>query len=291
METKDNKRTSKGTLYICATPIGNLEDITLRVLRVLQEVDLIACEDTRRTRQLLEHYQIKNARLVSYHEHNEQERTDELIAALEAGQDVALVSDAGTPGIADPGFVVVRKALEVGIRVTSLPGACAAIAALVMSGLTTDRFYFHGFLPRKESKRIRELERMKEQVGTLIFYEAPHRIVACLTDLLQVFGPRPAVLVRELTKLHEEMWTGTLEELLHRTRQQPPKGEIVLLVQGTTTPQPTANHDVLALIQELMKSGVDKKTAVSVTAKITNLPKKEIYNQVVELPPYWTEKD
>jgi 16S rRNA (cytidine1402-2'-O)-methyltransferase len=284
MEHKNNSEDT-GVLYICPTPIGNLEDITLRVLRILKKVDLVACEDTRRTGQLLNYYQIQK-RMISYHEHNEVTRTDELISFLESGLDIALVSDAGTPGIADPGFVVVRAALKYGIRVTALPGPCAAISALVMSGLPTDRFLFYGFLPRKATKRVAEIERLRGNDGTLVFYEAPHRIIPCLADLLRVLGPRPAALIRELTKMHEQMWTGTLEELLDRATDCPPKGEIVLLVQGAKEEETMSNHDVVKLVRELMELGLDKKTAITVTAKQTNLPKKDVYDQVVELPPY-----
>ena len=209
-----------GTLYLVATPIGNLEDITHRAVRLLGEVDLVACEDTRHTRKLLNHYGI-NTRTISYHEHNERERAVELLKSLKAGLDVALVSDAGTPAISDPGFRLARLAIENGVRVVPVPGASALITALVASGLPTDEFFFGGFLPARSGARRARLQELASISATLIFYEAPHRIAATLRDAHEILGEREAVVARELTKLHEEIARGRLSELAERFR--PPK--------------------------------------------------------------------
>ena len=199
-----------GALYIVATPIGNLEDITQRALRVLGEVDLIACEDTRHTRKLLTHYGI-NTPTISYHEHNERERATELLARLQAGASLAIVSDAGTPGINDPGFRVVRLAIENGVRVIPVPGPSALITALVSSGLPTDEFFFGGFLPAKSNARRGRLSELRTTPATLVFYEAPHRIAATLKDAHEILGEREAVVARELTKMHEEICQWAVE--------------------------------------------------------------------------------
>src|SRR5205085_6669929 len=201
-----------GTLYIVATPIGNLEDITQRALRILREVDLIACEDTRHTRKLLNHFGIET-KTISYQEHNERERADELGAVLESGKSVALVSDAGTPLISDPGFRLVNAAIEKGISVVPVPGAAAVVTALSASGLPTDQFYFAGFLPARAHARRAKLEELTQIPATLIFYEAPHRISAALRDAIDVLGDRHAIVAREMTKLHEEFARGRLSEL------------------------------------------------------------------------------
>src|SRR5437870_8859122 len=223
-----------GTLYIVATPIGNLEDITHRALRVLREVAVIACEDTRRTRALLNHYGIKT-RTISYHEHNERERGAELAKLLEAGKSVAIVSDAGTPLISDPGFRIVNTAIERGIMVVPIPGPTAFVAALVASGLPSDQFFFAGFLPARANARRAHLEDLAAIPATLVFYEAPHRIAATLKDALNVLGNRRAVVARELTKLHEEIVRGRLSELAKRFSQSTAtRGEIVLLISGAS---------------------------------------------------------
>ena len=220
-----------GTLSIVATPIGNLEDITLRALRILKEVDLIACEDTRRTLKLLNHFGIKK-RLISYFEHNELGRLPEILSLLKAGQNVALVSDAGTPTISDPGFPLVREAVACGIRVEPIPGPCAAITALATSGLPTDRFLFIGFLPQKRGKRRSLLESLRDEEGTIILYESPHRILKALTDIASVLGNRPLVIVRELTKVHEEFVRGSADEISRSLQGAEIKGEFVVLVAG-----------------------------------------------------------
>src|SRR5437868_1808397 len=218
-----------GTLYLVATPIGNLQDITFRALETLKSVDLIACEDTRHTQKLLNHYAIKK-RLVSYHEHNETERALELAEYLKQGKSIAVVSDAGTPAICDPSFRIVEKAAEIGAPVISIPGAVAFVNGLIVSGLSTDSIFFGGFLPSKKSERIKRLEEVKEIPATLIFYEAPHRLVKSLMDCLEILGNRQAAIARELTKLHEETLRGTLAELGKNFAEKQIKGEIVLVI-------------------------------------------------------------
>src|SRR5918912_876049 len=221
---------AKGTLYLVATPIGNLEDVTRRALRVLAEADVVACEDTRRTRTLLEHFQIR-ARTLSYHEHNERERAEELAAMIEGGATVALVSDAGTPGINDPGYRVVRACVERGLAVVPVPGPSALVAALTASGLPTDEFYFGGFLPARTHARRERLASVKQLRATLVFYETPHRIAQALADALEVLGEREAAVARELTKVHEEVVRGRLSELAARFAPEgAARGELVLVI-------------------------------------------------------------
>ncbi len=218
-----------GVLYIVATPIGNLEDITLRALRILKEVDLIACEDTRHSLRLLQHYEIRKP-LVSYFEHNKMVRGERIIQELESGKSVALVSDAGTPGISDPGYNLVVSAIAKGIPVVPIPGSSAAIAALSAAGLPTDQFHFVGFLPVKEGKKRKLLESLKEDPGTLVFYESPFRVKKTLKLCLDIFGDRPAVAVHELTKIHEGFFRGKISEVLDLIQEVPEKGEWVLLI-------------------------------------------------------------
>lgn len=229
------KKKNPGKLYVCATPIGNLEDITLRVLRILKEVDLIAAEDTRRTRGLLTYYSIKTS-LTSYHEYNEIRKGRELIGKLKAGQDVALVSESGMPAISDPGFRLVRSCLEENIPVEVLPGPSAALTALVASGLATDRFVFEGFLSRKKGKRDKMLTLLADETRTIVLYESPHRIEQTLESINAVMGERRMVLARELTKKFEEFRRGTAGEILKSVRENPPKGEIVLVIEGQRHP-------------------------------------------------------
>ena len=221
----------KGRLFIVSTPIGNLEDITLRAKRVLGEVDLVAAEDTRRTGRLLAHLGLRKP-MVSYHDFNKEKRAPELISRLLRGEDVALVSDAGTPGISDPAYYLVVRAVEEGIEVVPVPGPTAFVAALVVSGLPTDRFTFEGFLPHRASRRRKRLEELRGETRTMIFYESPHRISETLKDILEVLGDRRASLSRELTKKHEETRRGRISELLESCRLRPPKGELVLVVEG-----------------------------------------------------------
>lgn len=221
----------KGTLYLCPTPIGNLEDITLRALSILKKVDIIAAEDTRVTLKLLNHYEIKTP-LLSYHEHNKREKGPEIILLLQKGKDVALVTDAGTPGLSDPGEDLVKLAVEAGIKVVPLPGAAAAVCALVASGLSTERFVFEGFLPRKTRDRRERLAEMAGESRTMVIYEAPHRLLKTLEDLRQALGNRTIAIAREMTKVHEEFFRGTLEQAVERFTQTPPRGELVLVVEG-----------------------------------------------------------
>src|SRR5882724_2826456 len=219
-----------GTLYLIATPIGNLEDITHRAVRLLGEVDVIACEDTRHTKKLLNHYGI-NAKTISYHEHNERERALELIERLKSGADVAVVSDAGTPGISDPGFRLARLAIDNEIRVVPVPGASALITALVASGMPTDDFFFGGFLPSRSGARRARLSELRSIPATLIFYEGPHRIAATLKDARDILGEREAVVARELTKMHEQIARGRLSELARRfSSAESARGEMVLII-------------------------------------------------------------
>ncbi len=222
-----------GSLYLVSTPIGNLEDITLRGLKTLKEVDLIACEDTRRTLKLLNHYQIRN-HLVSYFEHNRIRRGRYLIGKLKEGKNIALVSDAGTPGISDPGFHLVKLAVESGIRIIPIPGPTALIAALSVSGLPTHNFLFHGYLSPKKGKKRKELESLRDERGTIILYESPHRLLSTLRDVLEVLGNRSLVVTRELTKIYEEAVRGRATEVLAKFEKRKPRGEFVILIQGAT---------------------------------------------------------
>lgn len=218
-------------LYIVSTPIGNLEDITLRALSILKEVDLIACEDTRRTGLLLSHYQIKN-HLTSYHEYNKLQRTPEILEILRQGKSVALVSDAGTPGISDPGFYLIRAAIEKNYRVIPIPGASAILAGIVVSGLPSDRFAFEGFLPKREGRKKKKLADLKFEERTMIFYDSPNRVKKTLNDMIEIFADRKIVLVRELTKKFEETIRGKISEIIEILEKRELKGEIVLIVEG-----------------------------------------------------------
>jgi 16S rRNA (cytidine1402-2'-O)-methyltransferase len=229
-----------GTLYLVATPIGNLEDITARALRTLREVDLVAAEDTRHTRRLLDHFGI-SAKLVSLFEHNERSRSGMLVDRLLGGESVAIVTDAGSPGIADPGYPVVRAAVAEGIRVESIPGPSAVVAALQVSGLPTDAFAFVGFLPVKPGARRRALEEMHERRETIVAFESPHRIARCLADLEVVWGERPMALVRELTKLHEQVLRGSAREVRAALREDQERGEMVLVLGGRTRAERAAD--------------------------------------------------
>ena len=221
----------KGSLYVVATPIGNLKDITIRALDVLKEVDIIACEDTRHTKKLLTHYDIPT-KLVSYHEHNEVKRTQEVLGMLKDGFNVAIVSDAGTPVVSDPGYVLISEALKEGYRIVPIPGATAFLPALILSGISNDKFTFCGFLERKASKRREQLAELKMREDTLIFYEAPHRIVSMLEDVKTVLGDRRCAAVKEITKLHEKAISGTVSEVVEVLGAEEIKGEFVVVVEG-----------------------------------------------------------
>lgn len=267
-----------GVLYVVATPIGNLEDITLRALRVLREADLIACEDTRQTRKLLDHYGIQKP-TVSYHEHNEAARAAELLEKLRAGQKIALVSDAGTPLVSDPGYRLVSQAASGGLRVESIPGPSAAIAALAASGLPTDAFHFAGFLPPRSAQRRKALLKLKDLPATLVFYEAPHRVVETLTDIEETLGERPVVLARELTKLHEELLRGTPSEL--RQARIPLRGEFTILVGRATGPAPGENEiPVREAVEAHIRSGLSRMDAMKAVARERGLSKRDVYREM-----------
>jgi len=270
---------SYGSLYIVATPIGNLEDITLRALRVLGEVSLIAAEDTRRTRGLLAHFDIHTP-LASYHDHNKEDKAETILARIKGGGDVALVSDAGTPGISDPGYYLVNRAIEEGVAVAPVPGPAAALAALSASGLPTDSFVFEGFLPPRRTRRRKELEDIRRETRTVVFYEAPHRIRHCLKDMVEVLGDRRAALARELTKVHEEIVRGTLSGILEGLGAGRPKGEITLVVEGArSAPPPVSVLSVAGHVEKLIREkGFTRKDAVAETARALSLPRKAVYN-------------
>jgi 16S rRNA (cytidine1402-2'-O)-methyltransferase len=267
-----------GTLYLVATPIGNLKDISQRAIETLQAVDLIACEDTRHSAKLVNAYGISK-KLVSYHEHNEVLRSDELIARLESGDSIALISDAGTPLINDPGYTIVQKALENGIPVVSIPGPVAFVNAAVVSGLPTDQIFFGGFLPSKKGERRKYLESVSAIPSTLAFYESPHRLGKSLTDCFEVLGDRRAAVVRELTKLHEQVVSGTLLELAHRYSNEAAKGEIVLVIAKDERKEPlgTKQGTLSERVIELEAKGVDRKTALKTAAKEFGVSRSEAY--------------
>jgi len=274
-----------GTLYLVSTPIGNLEDITHRAVRLLGEVDVIACEDTRHTKKLLNHYGI-NTRTISYHEHNERERAAELIKQLKRGSDVAVVSDAGTPGISDPGFRLARLAIENEVRVVPVPGASALITALVASGMPTDEFFFGGFLPARSGARRARLSELRSIPATLIFYEGPHRIAATLKDARDILGEREAVVARELTKMHEEIARGRLSELAARfSSAQSARGEMVLIIDRAVIEveggKDEAAASIGALVTELENEGLDHRAALKKAARELGLSRAEAYRRLV----------
>jgi len=276
---------NRGTLYLVATPIGNLEDVTRRALRVLGEADVVACEDTRRTRQLLEHFGIR-ARTLSYHEHNERERAAELAQLIEAGQTVALVSDAGTPGVNDPGYRLVRACVERNLSVVPIPGPTAFVAALTASGLPTDEFYFGGFLPARSHARREQFAAVKSLRATLVFYETPHRLAHALADALEVLGEREAAVARELTKMHEEIVRGRLSQLAERFAPEgAARGEMVLVIdrdvideggaEGTSTTSSVAD-----LVTRFEAEGLDQRAALKRAARELGLTRDEAYRRL-----------
>ncbi len=277
--------TKKGVLYIVATPIGNLEDISLRAIGVLQSVDFIAAEDTRHSQKLLAHLGIKNT-LISLHDYNERSQSGELLEKITQGASLALISDAGTPLISDPGYVLVQMAHVQGIRVVPIPGACALIAALSASGLPTDRFVFEGFLPEKPNARRKALEHLKLETRTLIFYEAPHRILESLRALVEILGgEREATLARELTKTFETIRFGTLAELLGWVENDvnQTRGEIVLLVKGAKAPDKTELTAESLHILKILMTELSLKDAVGLTAKMTGIQKQLLYKSGLDL--------
>lgn len=269
-----------GTLYLVATPIGNLQDISFRAVETLKTVDLIACEDTRHTQKLLNHFSIKN-RLISYHEHNETERAAELAELLKQGKSIAVVSDAGTPAICDPSFRIVQNAHEIGAKVISIPGAVAFVNALIVSGLPTDSVFFGGFLPSKKRERLKRLEEIKNIPATLVFYESPHRLSKSLADCAEILGDRHTAVVRELTKLHEETIRAKLPDLAEKFADQMVKGEIVLVFDRPNISdfefQISDKKTLPERVSELENEGVDRKLALKKAAKEFGLSKSEAY--------------
>ena len=283
MTMESHNEATGGCLYLVATPIGNLEDITLRAIRVLKEADLIACEDTRQTQKLLQHYGI-HKEMVSYHAHNELTRAAELVIKLEQGTQVALVSDAGTPVISDPGHHLVTLCLRHHIPVIPIPGPSAVVAALAASGLATEEFLFVGFLPSRAGARRKALENLKAEPRTIVLYEAPHRLVETLADAAAVMGPRPAVVARELTKIHEEFLRGTLTELCEAARKRAPRGEITLLIGPSDGAQQIVDTTVSLkqrVTQLETESGLDRKAALKQAARERGLGKREAYKQLL----------
>ena len=270
-----------GTLYLVATPIGNLADITFRAIEILKKVVVIACEDTRHTRKLLQHYGIAT-KTVSYHEHNEQQRARELVDVLKRGDDVAVVSDAGTPSISDPGFRLVRAAIENEISVVPVPGPSALISALIAAGLPTDEFFFGGFLPARSNARRTRLGELRAVPGTLVFYEAPHRLSETLKDAHELLGEREAVVARELTKLHEEIRRGRLSELAQHYSDEEPRGEIVLLIDRNVLENAAAPdmQSIAALVDQFERDGLDHRAALKKAARELGLSRAEAYRRL-----------
>jgi len=286
-----------GSLYLVATPIGNLEDVTLRALRILREVRWIACEDTRHTARLLQRHGI-TSRLVSYHEYNEQQRTPELLAALERGESGALVTDAGTPLVSDPGFRLVRAAIERGIRVIPLPGPSAVLAALAGSGLPSSEFLFAGFLPARRAERRRSLERLRNEPRTIVLFEAPHRLAASLSDAAEILGPRSAVLAREITKIYEEFRRGSLADLAASMAAEPVRGEITLVIgpppgppagpqtgRAGQSPPAAAGTSEITLstrVADLMQAeGLSRNAALKRAARERGMNRRDAYRQLL----------
>ncbi len=276
-----------GTLYLCATPIGNLEDMTFRAVRILKEVDLIAAEDTRNSIKLLNHFEIKTP-MTSYHEYNKIEKGHKLVDKLLEGLNIALITDAGTPGISDPGEELVKMCHEAGVTVTALPGAAACITALTISGLSTRRFAFEAFLPTDKKERAAVLEEMKNETRTLVMYEAPHRLVRTLDLLLESLGDRRVTICRELTKKHETLFKTTFSEALERYKEEPPKGECVLVIEGRSRKEleeeAIAKWEDLSIEEHMdhyLSQGMDKKAAMKQVAKDRGVGKREIYQALL----------
>ncbi|MDO4977791.1 MAG: 16S rRNA (cytidine(1402)-2'-O)-methyltransferase [Eubacteriales bacterium] len=276
-----------GTLYLCATPIGNLEDITFRVLRTLKEVDLIAAEDTRNSIKLLNHFEIKT-KMTSYHEYNKVDKAIYLVQKMREGMNVALITDAGTPGISDPGEELVRQCYEAGIPVTSLPGACACITALTMSGQATRRFAFEAFLPYEKKERHEILESLKNETRTIILYEAPHRLKKTLKELRECLGNRSLTICKELTKRHEKKLQGTFDELIAFYEENEPRGEYVLVIAGKTMEEireeEQKNWESMSIEEHMAvyeNQNIDRKTAMKMVAKDRGISKRDVYQALL----------
>lgn len=280
---------SIGKLFLVPTPIGNLKDITLRALEVLKEVDIIAAEDTRQTLKLLNHFEIKKT-LINYHKHNEQSKGDEIITILKSGQNIAIVTDAGTPGISDPGAIVVSKCIEQGIKFEVLPGATAITTALVYSGLDTTKFIFRGFVPRETKERKKLISEIKEAKETLIFYESPHRILSTLTFFVENLGDRRIALCRELTKLYEEIKRGTITEVIQSFEGKNIKGEFVIVLEGKSQKEIDEeirkNNEEIGIEEHIImfiNQGMSKKESIKEVAKLRGLSKNEVYKYSIEI--------
>jgi len=276
----------KGKLYICGTPIGNLDDITFRAVRILGNVDLIAAEDTRRTEQLLNHFKI-DSKLTSYHEHNEREKAKSLISTLNNGYDVALVSDAGMPGISDPGLILVEKAKENNIEIIPIPGPTALVSALVVSGIPTDRFTFYGFVPRKGKDREEFIDQIIKAEETIIFYESPYRIKKIYEDLTDKIPQRDSALIREISKVHEEKIYGTVSEVYEKIEDREIKGEIVVVIEGREKQKPDKESwtdlSILEHVRLFMDNGYTKKEAIKKVAEVREIRKKDVYKEAIQI--------
>ncbi len=276
-----------GILYLVGTPIGNLEDITFRAVRILQTVDAIAAEDTRHTGKLLQHFQIKTPQ-ISYHEHNQKNRIPTIINQLQSGQSIALVTDAGMPGISDPGYELIKACIDAEITVVPIPGPTAAIAALIGSGLSTDRFIFEGFLPTKASEKQQRLTILSREERTIIFYEAPHRLRQTLQDFAENFGQeRLLVIARELTKLHEEFWRGQIRDAIANYTIREPQGEFTLVVNGSDLVTPVLSEAAIKTeLQALLNQGISRSQASKQLAEQISLPRRQIYQLALTIPDF-----
>ncbi len=284
-----SKNKTEGILYICGTPIGNLEDITFRALRILKKVKLIAAEDTRHTKKLLNYYQI-NTKITSYYEYNKFKKAPYLVEKLKDGQEIALVSDAGMPGISDPGYVLINLALKNDIKIIPVPGVSALISALVVSGLPTDKFVFEGFLPRKTKERKKYFKSIENEERTIIFYETPHRLKKALKDMLDTWGDRKIIIARELTKKYEEIIRGKLNQVLNEINTKEIKGEITLVVQGGKRGKENDTINLLkreCIMEEYLKKlknqGYSNKDIIKITQEKLNIPKNIIYKKLLEI--------
>lgn len=277
-----------GQLYLCATPIGNLEDMTFRVIRILKEADLIAAEDTRNSMKLMNHFEIKT-KMTSYHEYNKVDKARYLVDKMQQGMNVALITDAGTPGISDPGEELVRQCHEAGITVTSLPGACAAITALTISGRPTRRFAFEAFLPADKKERKKILSSLENETRTIILYEAPHRLLKTLEELYEVLGNRRLTICKELTKKHEKAFLTTIEEAKAFYETEEPRGEYVLVIEGKSfdelereSQEEFAKYTIQEHMEQYLAGGMDKKQAMKQVAKDRGISKRDVYQALLE---------
>ena len=281
VETSPEDRNVPGVLYIVATPIGNLEDLTFRALRILKEVDLIAAEDTRYSRRLLDHYGIKTP-LTSYHEHNEQSKARQLVERMQRGESIALISDAGTPVLSDPGHRLVREAIRSAILVSPVPGPSALVAALSASGLSIEPFAFEGFFPAKRKERREKLQSLRAEARTLVFYEAPHRLKESLEDIGAIFGNREMVLAREISKVHEEFLRGSAIDLIAKLADRDVRGELTLVIAGAAD-EPAAAEEIMTEIRKLKGQGMRVKEIASLLGEKYSVAKREVYRMVLEL--------